>query len=1194
MDPQPPTPALHLFKELRTDTSCPAGSLVQIHISEPSTFSVRQRQTRHVPRSSHAFDSPDTFSKHYGATSASVFHSSSSRFPRSFLWRIVQDQKVLEVRAVDLSSDVDESRDVCYTIQLHIDSQLRHGAISLAEDDDASVIYIFALAKSNEIYTIALPKAFFSSLKASEEDVSRWCSVIQPAPFSISAPHSLHAANPSELIVTLCDGRLLLLTRKSANDNSQWNTTIYGDGNWTTSLRGLVKWQGSNTVRHDGNVLEQNTALSLAVSPDKKHIIAVSLNHQLRIWNISTGSIVFSKDVLGQHRDQDEVQKYMNDPHNASYLQILKLSGSSQGWKYCALVFSPHNDGEFKFWGVRDADFSENGVKDAFPDFRFLLPNPDTFPQNNTVWTLVDFKVSTDVQDQQVDLWALMQIDRQYKVYNLRCDFSSLPDAWMTKWICTANYGNNDDLLPLSASDVAVMGEEWLNYILAPLRYPEAVIESGLLTYRTGHHMVVGDTKVPLRRRLRAAVEHQASKTTIHEDSENRHLAIYHEWVNLWQYIRDFNSLRHSALSISLDSQGDLPWITHSDGCSVIRNCTRLETISCNTSDVLAIPHDRIEMPSVEMDTEDEPKLPDELAVLLGAASALRMSFSPQLRQSSRAALSIELWEESSSDMPARMEAFARRSDLETELGDESLNQLDKNLERIGGLRVLDTDAFFAITDDFYSIFSATEKSLQYSKFGLRTLICGARDMIYHRQSMLFDLFACVVVATTEVDEDMPYFNGPQIFERLLELLKQYEVMRWLVEHTNIDAENERGQKPGIQSARESYIDWKPTALETIFAKYLRPQSAESQTSSEALTHSLEDLLRWIMGGKDDVTIAEVVVHVQCHLLKSRNITLATDFQRFQPSTPWAMYLKGRLALLKREPDEAASLFQPAGTKLSNSANINKHDLHDLLSDEEALHFGQGLPNYYSHIIDLFADAVPPHSASAAQFADLALKKLPDNDQSEQSTDLLKSLFTASLQTGDFTTAHSALTRHPSPQTLLPDFITKTLSTPGGPPLLLTLSWPQNLHRPIDNLLQQLAEPKQLAAWRLHHDDFKGAAAALLPSLNTLQARARRSAADEEKLENEYLTIINLLECAGRENAWVFSRGSSGVEEQRNNHRRGSHVAPEREKRRVVTLDDLREAYQKELDRRSAVEGGRYAFANGNIDEGDGDVMDLL
>lgn len=159
--------------------------------------------------------------------------------------------------------------------------------------------------------------------------------------------------------------------------------------------------------------------------------------------------------------------------------------------------------------------------------------------------------------------------------------------------------------------------------------------------------------------------------------------------------------------------------------------------------------------------------------------------------------------------------------------------------------------------------------------------------------------------------------------------------------------------------------------------------------------------------------------------------------------------------------------------------------------------------------------------------------------------------------------------RHPSPSTLLPSFIQAIISTPNALPQLLALPFPSNLHEKIDTLLVEQKKSKILAAWRLHHQDFRGAAAALLPPLQVAQARAKRG---DDGLEDKYLAVINLLACAGVGSGWVLSEDVSG-----------------KGKRKIVEVSDVRAQYQKELDRRSVIEGGRFGFVGGG-----GDAMDVL
>jgi len=64
--------------------------------------------------------------------------------------------------------------------------------------------------------------------------------------------------------------------------------------------------------------------------------------------------------------------------------------------------------------------------------------------------------------------------------------------------------------------------------------------------------------------------------------------------------------------------------------------------------------------------------------------------------------------------------------------------------------------------------------------------------------------------------------------------------------------------------------------------------------------------------------------------------------------------------------------------------------------------------------------------------------------------------------------------------------------------------------------------------------------------------------------------LINTLACCGKDEGWILApvEGQGGP------------------KRKIVTLEDVRREYQAELDRRSEIVQGRFAFG--------GEAMDVL
>lgn len=929
MDPRAPVSSLALFKETRADLEpVTSGSVIQIQIPSTSAFTVRPRQQRRILKNTTGHRDEDSFKKCCIATTGSLHFCKSKRHPRNFLWRVLQEGKVLELRSVDLSKSSGETREASYIIQLCFPAGLKRGGVALADIEDQDTLNVFALTRGNELYTFTIGKDFFCNAAASEDDVSRWCKAFKPATFSISTPHSLIAASFRQLIISLSDGRLLQLTSNVDEDGSKWQEGTYGDGQWASSLRGLVRWQGSNTVKYDGITLEQGTPVAMARSPDGKHVFAVCVNHTLRIWNLNKAASVFCMDLLWRHREPHEVPKVMLDPNTSDVLQLFRIDEIIDGCEYYAVTFSPHDFGQFKFWGIRDPDHGARGVRDLFPEFSLKPPDPDPSPESKAIWKVADFKVTGGQQGNSLEMWILMRSNRQYKLYNLKFDIQDLANVWHDSWSVTALEVSGDSEPPLiSDLDPEDATDKWLEYIFYPGRYTESILETALGMYCSERSVSLPEPKVPLRERVTLAIGVQVNNVSATSDFKKYRTATNQQWTAMWQDILDLDKTRWEFLSLACDEQAAMPWIAFTDGCSAVRTCDKVEKVVQNSAANLAVANNLLPTPSVEMEDEAEPKLPDELAVIIEAATTFRESFSYRLRTNCYKVLATELWRDPSYSVPLRIQSFYDQCNFDEEIGSVPFDDLIGSLQRIGGFNGLETDSFLAILNNLSHGLPEHASDLVHTKFGLKLLINGAQEMIHLRARLLFDLLVLVVFVDMEIDrEEMPMenFDAPQVYVELLELLEQYQIMQWL-------AKNSRAEKSGSSASQilsnasnsASLNDRKPrtlTLLETLFAHDLPAQSYDMQSQSEALTESIQDLLIWATGGHDPtVTSDDVPVYVQCNLLANNNLDLASDFFRFQPSTAWATYIKGRLSLLKGEFSEAAMYFKKAAFKLCKS-----------------------------------------------------------------------------------------------------------------------------------------------------------------------------------------------------------------------------------------------------------------------------------
>ena len=923
---------LCVYKETRVDLEplCPS-SIVHIQLPTLSVFdrssqTAKRRTLTALPRT----ENEESFSERHLAIASSIYFRKSKRYPRSFLWRILENNQVLEIRSVDLSKSEQEHQDAIVTLRLGLPSAIIQGGVALADPEEGDSLNVFVLTKGNELYTFSLRPDFFYRKTATEEDVKKWCKVFKPASFSISAPHRLVACSSLELVVALGDGRLMRLLRKAGSDGLTWHESTYNDGQWGSSLRGLIRWQGSNTVRYNGQALDQNTAVAMAPSPDGEHILSVCLNHTLKAWNLETGKVGFIKDLQNRHREPQDVSKVMLNPGTTQVLQVLRPEEAREGDKYYVVTFSPQDGGSFKIWAIRDADEADVGVRDLYPEAVLKPHDPDPDPNSGAIWTMADFSVNDAHGGQGLKMCVLMRSNRQYKLYTLKFDLDNLPMAWQDGWVSTTLEEIDERPHPrVSGVEPEDGMGKWLDFLFYPGKYPESVLDTALSMWCHPRNiqLVIKDRK-SIKERINSTVESLVSlQQGGHNGMDfNRYSeAIDEQWSSFWHVVQELNQRRWEIVCLSYDDHADMPWIVFTGGCSAVRACTRTELIAHNNYNVLKKDWNLMEAPSVEIaEGQQESQEPEDLHQLIEAAAGFRRSFSHSFHRSCMTVINTELWQDPSYSMPIRIQSFYDKCNFAEEIGNREYDDLALALDAIGGFNGLDTDSFYAIIETFPTSMSKELSGLLSTNFGLKVLVKGAQEMIELHSRILIDLLLLTVFVDTEIDRDetpMENFNGPHIYSELLDMLRKYQIMQWLAKTTRPETKESNDQPttgeimPSLKqpASEEGRIS---TVLENLFAIDPKPQSYTIQPQSVALSQSIQDVISWITGDNEPVPFESILVHIQCNLLANGNIDLASDFLRYQPSTAWATYVKGRFCLTRGEFSLAAIHFKKAAFNL--------------------------------------------------------------------------------------------------------------------------------------------------------------------------------------------------------------------------------------------------------------------------------------
>jgi len=1041
-----------LYKEARLNIE-PAfpGSTVSITLpaSSNSTFGLQTRAKRTIIDDVYNKKDDDSFSRRHLANDGSMFFRRHGRYPRMFLWRLLDGRKTLELQATDMEHEYNDKYEANITLMLHFTSPIRPFCIGFAEPEDRDALTVFAITSNNELYTITIPRDFFMKPEASELDIGDWCKRNHPTLFSTNVPYRLVAISVDELLVTLGNGGVLRLEREN-KDDALWNETIFQHNNWSLTLRGVLPWKGQPTIRFENTDLALSSAAAVTFSPDRKHIITVCLDHTLRIFNVESGKMTRQQDLMdntdGAH---DRNQSNIIEPSQSTLLQIVNTS-APPGAEYYIAVYSPLRH-EFKFWGIRDADDGgEQGIFDVQPEFSFLPPIDDLM--NTTVWTLEEFFIIPRVSTwTDTRLWVRARSGPSSKVYSITFDPSEasgrLSQSWKNDWTTVdsgpltieslRNHPANPGEQEWDSSDLYENGlaEKWLDFLFVPGRFTIATLETALSIMRRdleADHLTAALT-AGLKDRLCATIAASAAKARrIPLGPETYDQAISEQWLAYFGIVQDLHKRRGEYISLSYDFADDVPWLVLSDYLSAIRKCSDLETIALNPSLVNGTPSDYSFLHKALQKPEPESR---NISRLLNAAALFRRRFSSSFQQELKQQIQMDVLRSQPVTVVDRMEEMEANCELSSLVKDEDLSILVQDL----GLQIrsLSTDVFVKAlsTLQFHGEGKQPQQSQhkkQVARYGLSALLGISLETLETNYNTLLDLLVVILFMQYE-SELSDHFDASQVFVLLVDEFKDWYVLNWLAT-TVWSYQTPTGPSSTIlMKSLDETLQTKrrfpmiQTVLEGMYGDDAFDFSIPNGLKVNFLTYWSRG---WTASIFEKNTFDSAVEDVMAKLLSQKEYRLAMDFSKFLSDTNWASYLKGRLFISMGDNQQASVYFQRAAynlgtctetvrwTKslilpaLSSNFNIDEVDSANLLTEIERAQFSEGLPIYFSHVMSLFEKAKA--YSFVADYARLGLRSMMGSRDQTLKSELLQRLFTALIQTSRFEDAYTALIGQPN------------------------------------------------------------------------------------------------------------------------------------------------------------------------------------
>lgn len=668
---------------------------------------------------------------------------------------------------------------------------------------------------------------------------------------------------------------------------SVWNERHYNEGGWGLTIRSftnIIPLGSSSTIKYGGQAIALAAATSI-FSPatfldNMAYVFTVSVDHQLRIWNLATGKMAYKGDILTQELEIPDQGKKVIDPSQSQLVKVISHNGESA----LCVTYSPLGAGEFKFWDVRPLGDGTLQLSDAYPHSK-LVPLAPT----SEVWTLTEFSVLQDEVDaNDLSLWTLWKNNMTYRLQKLEFQRSSTTtktkDTWAGAWKSMAMETLRESPVPsVFSGDPSDTTDKWLHYILCPGRFTSAILETAIALFgkQSGGVKYEKRRNLSLQERMCSTV---ASTVSLDRDSHGgmnyelfRHTT-HEQWSKFCRLLQELDKQRGEALSLVLDPQGEMPWIILADGVVAVRDCSPLEKVwhSNEESELL-------------------------IARPLIAATSFRESFSDQFLHSCKTALLEEIFQDPSLTVPGRMLAFYDKCDFTSQIAFDDFNRLSA-----------DTQEFHSLTPEVYNVMldlmnsPHPDRHIQakqpLSEFGNKLVVKVVQETVALHRNICFDQLMVLVLIEAEVNnaEEGVQIETAAFYDQIITPLKKLELINWLAS-TQISLPIKKIDNSSTITMVET-ITVLEGVLRHLFALDLQPHESMPSVITEAILQ--------LCAPNGDIEAPTSVI--QCFLLKNDRPDLAMEFSRFTGSDPFSVYVQGRANLASNDPITAAILFKKA------------------------------------------------------------------------------------------------------------------------------------------------------------------------------------------------------------------------------------------------------------------------------------------
>ncbi|CAJ2513328.1 Uu.00g014470.m01.CDS01 [Anthostomella pinea] len=1158
----------YFYKETRLNFE-PSSSAFTVDVELPSA-TAQTKGRRHANGSATVPADTDAFRARHCATASGTYRRKHHQFPASFLWRVLEDDTVLSLRAIDVCRPKKAS-DTNLVLNFHFANPIIPTCVALTDPSDHDALTVFVLDTANQLHTLFLRPDSFRK-RSSAAGLDEICKIYTSKAFQFKKPYRLVAVNSDQLIINLADGGLIRFDRQSHNPSlTPWKETFYNAKGWVQGIRSMIGNRSSLDITAAAAAVQTGLGLNNA-----SYLFTVCLDHRLRIWNLNSGQILGAMDLLNAPRDPQETGKWQLD---STQTNLIRIVGETEGKRLC-VTYSPVGSGQFKFWRLQSDDENSVDVHDLYPEAQFT-PTP---PLGSDVWTLADFSVAERETAHGFKLWILWKNNMAYRVQELSFLMDELPDVWHGRWRSVFL----DTVVPTAPatgpSDPTESTERWLQLILSPGRFPKATLEAGLNAYeralgKSGERPT--RSSQGLADAICSAISSTASLTknsTGEMDHERFRASSEMQWRKFYRILVELDKPRGEALALAYESESGMPWVVCADSIAAIRECSALEQIYHNP----------------QAQHED----PEGLPALITTGCNFVDGFSDGMRQICQSVLRSELFEDTSKTDQERIQSFSDKAGFWRQITDEDCQQVTDMLgPNFDSVSTKVYQRVLATCDETWDSHHPTEHPL--TEFGRQIIVRAAQDMAELLWKVCFGQLILLVHMEFEFDrpDDALHnrINIGVVYRMLLRSLGRLELIRWLA-NTQIStplsktdrSESVPGGSPVV--AKRPVEEFKTiTALEGNVGHLLGLPEAELIPAAgmpSIITKLVADLCA------PDSEVELQPQYIQCGLIVRDRADLAVELAPFCDQDPFSTYVQGRVYLALKDYTTAETYFRKAAYGMSLSQAEPSRHSSGLLDEIEWKRLYAGMPQYYAHIVALY-ERQKAYSY-VVEFARLALQFVGSktNHADDVRSDIQNRLFSAATAVSQFELAHSTLVamKNPALQHGCLRMLIQRMCDNLHNAELVELPFP-GLQNDVDDILAQRCHGtvdvitgvpyhQILYSWRIKRNDYRGAAAILLDRIQKLRqlGEGDQLTGDDvldTAITRQYLMLINVLSCVEQKQAWITTEHTP-------HQINGAEVVSGGSERKVVTLADIRKDYQEELDRIAAIQNNQFGFAAGD------------